>query len=87
MDRGRRVLLVTGLGHLEHIPGRIVAENTRIGCQDFHGKMQYFGTILWVTENLITPLNRAHRVVLGTGLEQLEDVPERIAAGNTRIGC
>ena len=90
LDRARWVLLGTGLEHLEHVPGRIAAENTRIGCQDFHGKMRYFGifrTILWVMENRITPLNRAHRVVLGTGLEQLEHVPERIAAGNTRIGC
>ena len=90
LDRARRVLLGTGLEHLEHVSERIAAENTRIGCQNFHGKMQYFGifgTIVWAIENLITPLNRAHWVVLGTGLEQLEQVPGRIAAGNTRIGC
>jgi hypothetical protein len=38
-------------------------------------------------ENLIIPLDRAQRVVLGTRLKHLEYVPGRIAAGNTRIGC
>ncbi len=32
-------------------------------------------------ENLITPLDRAHPVVLGTPMEQLEHVPGRIAGG------
>ena len=90
LDRARQVLLGTGLEHLEHVSERIAAGITRIGCENFHMKIQYlgiFGTIVWAMENLITPLNRAHRVVLGTELEQLELVPGRIAAGNTRIGC
>ena len=37
-------------------------------------------------KNLIAPLDRAHRVVLGTGMEHLEHVPRRIAGGITRIG-
>ena len=34
-----------------------------------------------------SPLDRAHRVLLGTGLERLELIPERILTGFTRISC
>ncbi|CAF3341390.1 unnamed protein product [Rotaria socialis] len=34
-------------------------------------------------KNLSTPLDKAHQVLLGTGLEQLEQVPGQIAAENT----
>ena len=36
-------------------------------------------------ENLIAPLDRAHRVVLGTEMERLEQVPGRILAAFSRI--
>jgi len=36
-------------------------------------------------ENLIIPLDRARRVVLGTSMEHLEHVPNRISAIFTRI--
>jgi hypothetical protein len=36
-------------------------------------------------ENLITPLDRAHRVLPGTKMEHFEQVPRRIAGGITRI--
>jgi hypothetical protein len=36
--------------------------------------------------NLIVPLDRAHPVLLGTGIEPLEQVPRQISAGITRIG-
>jgi hypothetical protein len=45
-----------------------------------------FGTIIRVFRNLIVPLDRAHRVILGTRMEHLEHVPRRIAGGITRIG-
>jgi hypothetical protein len=31
------------LERLEQVPGRISAGNTRIGCQNFNKKIQYFG--------------------------------------------
>jgi hypothetical protein len=36
-------------------------------------------------ENLRTPIDRAHRVVLGTGLERLEHLLKQIWEGFTRI--
>ncbi len=88
LDRTRRVILGTGMERLEQVPGRILAAFTRTYCQNFNGKIQYFGifrTIVWAMENLIAPLDRAHRVVLGTEMERLEQVPGRILAAFTRI--
>ncbi|CAF1253731.1 unnamed protein product [Rotaria sordida] len=68
--------------HLEHVPERIGSGNTcRFGIWD-----HYFGifrNILGAMENPIILLNRAHQVVLGTQLEHLEHVPERIGGGIT----
>ncbi len=38
-------------------------------------------------ENLTIPLDRAHRVVLGTGMERLKEVRRQIGGEITRIGC
>ena len=46
---------------------------------------QFFRRIVWAIENLTIPFDRARRVVLGTGVEQLEHVPERIWDENSRI--
>jgi hypothetical protein len=43
--------------------------------------------MIWVMENRRLPFDRAHRVALGTGLEQLKYVPERIWEGFPRISC
>ena len=40
--------------------------------------------MLGATGNRRTPFDRAHRVVLGTSVERLEHVPERIWEGFTR---
>jgi hypothetical protein len=59
---------------LEQVSERIGAGITRIGCQNFNRKYQYFeisGAIVWVIENLIAPLDRARRVVLGTAIGTL----------------
>jgi hypothetical protein len=47
-------------------------------------KKQYsriFSRMVWVIENPRLSLDRAHRVILETGLEQLEHVPKRIWKG------
>ena len=52
------------------------------------GKSEYFEffeRIVEVIRNLIIPLDSARRVVLGTSMEQLEHVPERIRERITRI--
>ena len=54
---------------LERIPERIWEAFIRIWCQHFIEKMQYFVIFLimvWTMKNLTTPLDRAHRVLLGT---------------------
>ncbi len=54
------------------------------------GKNQYlafFKTIVRAIKNLMVPLDRARRVVLGTSMERLEHVPRRIRGGITRIRC
>jgi hypothetical protein len=40
--------------------------------------METFEEMILDTENLITPLNRAHRLVLGTRMEVVEQVSGRI---------
>ncbi|CAF2805202.1 unnamed protein product [Rotaria sp. Silwood2] len=50
------------------------------------GAVQSLKIIVRVMENLSIPLGRARRVVLGTRMEELEQVPERIWAGNTFLG-
>jgi hypothetical protein len=37
-------------------------------------------------ENLITPVDRVHRVVVGIPVEHMEHVPRRIVGRITRIG-
>ena len=74
----------------EQVSGRIGGEITRIGCQNSNRKIQHFGifgTIFWAIENLIAPLDRAHRVVLGTRMERFEHVCGRIDGEIIRIGC
>jgi hypothetical protein len=41
--------------------------------------------MLLVIQNVIMPIDRAHRVVLGTGLEHLEHLHKRIWEGFNRI--
>jgi hypothetical protein len=87
-DRARRVVVGTALEHLEHVHRRIRGEITRISCWNFNIKLQYFeflGTIVWPIENLITPFDRARRVVLETRAEHLEHVLGRIRSENTWI--
>ncbi len=53
-------------------------------------KYQYLGIfeiIVWPIGNLIIPLNRAHRVVLATTMERLEQAHGQITGGIIRIGC
>ena len=53
-------------------------------------KRKYFAIfprIFWPMKDPRSPLDRAHRVPLGTRLERLELIPERILAGFTRISC
>jgi hypothetical protein len=40
--------------------------------------------IVWTMENLSKPLDRAHRVVLRTRMERLENAPQRITGEITR---
>jgi hypothetical protein len=89
-DRAYRVALGTGLEQLEHVPGRIWEGFTEWVWPWPQWKNQYLEICLrtvWVMKNLKLPFDRAHRVVLGTGLEQLEHVPGRIWEGFTRIRC
>ncbi len=46
--------------------------------------IQIFGRRVWTATNLLIPMDRAPRAKLGTGLEQLEHVPERIWEGCSR---
>jgi hypothetical protein len=43
--------------------------------------------LICTTENLTIPLDRAHRVLFGTEMEPLKQLPRRIGAEITRIGC
>ena len=45
--------------------------------------LEIFLRTVWVMENPKLPFDRAHRVALGTGLEQLEHVLGRIREGIT----
>jgi hypothetical protein len=70
LDRARRVVLGTLLERLEHVPrrirGRITSEKRCLG-----GIRGTFGSIVRDFRNLIVPLDRARRVVLGALLEGL----------------
>ncbi len=72
--------------HLEHVPGRIrggiTSEKRCLG--DIRGT---FSAIVRDFVNVMVPLDRARRVVLGTSMERLEHVPGRIRGGITRIRC
>jgi hypothetical protein len=70
---------------LEHVLGRIAAGITSEKI-DFGRFLAFLSTVVWPVGHLIIPLDRAHRVVLGSRLERLEHVPRRIAAGITIIG-
>ncbi|CAF2368966.1 unnamed protein product [Rotaria sp. Silwood2] len=82
--RARQVALGTGVEHLEHAPGRIwdgfsdhtYSEKALFGI---------FSPMAWITVDPRSPLDRARRVVLGTGLKHLEHIPGRIWEGFTRI--
>ena len=50
------------------------------------GASEVLKIILDAVENRSIPLDRAHRVVLTTRLERLEQVSRRIAAGITIVG-
>ncbi len=82
LDRAHRVVLGTRLEHLEHVPKRIPAGITSKKA-DFRRFSRFWETIVESIGNPIIPLDRAHRVVLGTHLEHLEHVPKRIPAGIT----
>ena len=47
--------------------------------------MGVFGRMFWTIEDLITPSDGAHRVVLGTGVRVLEHDRRRIHHGYTQI--
>jgi hypothetical protein len=47
--------------------------------------IEIFSGIVYVVENPIIPLDRAHRVVLGTSITAWEQVSERILYGSARI--
>jgi hypothetical protein len=85
LDRARRVVFGTSLEHLEHvlrrIRGGITSEKRCLG--DIRGN---FGAIVRDFVNVMVPLDRARRVVLGTSLEHLEHVPGRIRGGITSLG-
>ncbi len=70
---------------LEHVPrrirGGITIEKPHLG-----GIRGTFGTILRDFRNLMIPLDRARRVVLGTALEHFLHVPRRIRGGITSLG-
>ncbi len=69
-DKTHRILFET---RLEHVPRRSAAGITRIWCQlHFHRFLAFFGTQIGPIESLIIPLDRAHRVRVGTRLERLE---------------
>jgi hypothetical protein len=82
-DRTSRVVL--GI-RPEHVPKRTLAGITS-KKNDFGWFSAFLGTIVGTIKNLIIPLDKARRVVLGTRLEHLENVPRRIPAGITRIHC
>ncbi len=64
-DRARRVVLGTGLEHFYHVPRRIGAGIIR-EKRGLGGYSGYFGSIIQDFGNLMTPFDRARRVVLGT---------------------
>jgi hypothetical protein len=84
-DRARRVVLGPSLERLEHvlrrIRGGITNENPRL-----EGIRGIFGAIIRHFVNVMVPLDRARRVVLGTSLERLEYVLRRIRGGITSLG-
>jgi hypothetical protein len=86
LDRARRVVLGTPLERLKHVPerirGGITSEKRCLG-----GIQGTFGAVVRDFVNVMVPLDRARRVVLGTSLERFEHVPRRIRAGITRIRC
>jgi hypothetical protein len=71
--------------HLEHVPGRIgggiTSEKRCLG--NIRGT---FRAIVRDFVNVMVPLDRARQVVLGTSLERLGHVPERIRGGITSLG-
>jgi hypothetical protein len=56
---------------------------TLLEKNDFGRFSAFFGAIVEIIGNLIIPLHRARRVVLGTSLKHLEHVPKRIPVGIT----
>ncbi len=68
LDRARRVVLGTPLEHFYHVPRRIAGTFTSISIVK-HEFFAFFMDIVWGIKNLIAPLDRAHRVVLGTWME------------------
>ena len=73
---------------MEHVSGRIRYGIPWIWIESSIGKYQYFwvfGTVVWFMENLIAPLDRAHRVVFGTRVWVLKHDRRRIWHGYTRI--
>jgi hypothetical protein len=86
LDRGRRVVLGTSMEHWEHVLRRIrggITSQERC-LWGFRGT---FGAIIRDFRNLMVPLDRARRVVLGTRMEHLEHVRRRIRGEITRIRC
>ncbi len=68
---------------LEQVSGRIAAGITRIRGQNSNRRIRIFldsGDHSLTYGKLIAPLNRAHRILLGTRIRALEHVLERIAA-------
>ncbi len=84
-DRAHRVVLGTIMERLEHVPGRIGARITS-EIPGFGQFLAFFEAMVWAIENLIISLDRTHRILLGTGIERLKQLPRRIDAGITRIG-
>ncbi len=85
LDRARRVVFGTRMERLEHVPrrirGGITSEKPRLG-----GIRGTFDAIIRHFVNVMVPLDRARRVVLGTLFERLEHVPGRIRGGITSLG-
>jgi hypothetical protein len=66
---------------LEHVAGQNAGGITS-EISNFGQFLAFFRGMIWTNKNLITPSDKAHRVVFRKVLERFEDVPWRIASEN-----
>jgi hypothetical protein len=85
LDRTYRFVLRTRMEHLEHVLRRIPVTFTSSSIVKKRF-LEFSRDIVWDMKNLMTSLDRIHRVVRGTRMEHWEHVPRRIVDGITRIG-